>query len=162
MNNNTLPESLMQQALFEDDAHLLKSRGVVRLEGKSASAALQPLISNSLETVGERSVLAYILTETDKILADMFVLSHEGGLLVDCTRVQIPTLLGLLTPHCGKYDVKATDVSVQWRVFGVLPSQSIFNDGTTLIKYPDPRAHMGTRVIAFAKESRKFRMATRE
>jgi hypothetical protein len=144
---NLLSTPDMQQTLYEDDAHLLKSRGVIKLEGKSAPAALQPLITNSLETVGERSVLAYILTDTGKLLADMFVISREQGLLLDCTRSQIPMLLELLMPQCEMFDVTATDVSAQWRVFGILPSQSIFNDATTMIKYLDPRYHMGTRVL---------------
>jgi len=134
----------MRQVLYEDDAHLLNSHGVIRLERKSAPAALQPLITNSLETVGERSVLAYILTEEGKILADMFIIFHENGLLRDCTRSQIPMLLELLLLQCEKFDVTASDVSSQWRVFGILPSQSIFTDATRVIKYPDPRHHMDT------------------
>ena len=147
MSPETRPVTDLQQTLYEDDAHYLKSRGVISICGKSAPDALQPLITNSLESIRERSILAYILTENDKIFADMFIISHDEGLLLDCSRSQLPAILDLLNPRCKKLGATVTDVSDQWRVFCVLPSQSIFMDGTTCIKYSDPRNYMGTRVL---------------
>ncbi len=147
MSGEIVLGTVPQQTLWEDDAHLLMSRGIIRLDGERAAEALQPLVSNSLQNVADRPVLAYVLTDNGAVQADVFVVSHQDGLLVDCSRSQLPALMEMLHPMCETFDATLSDESENWRVFGVLPSQSVFMDGTTLIKYADPRPHMGTRVM---------------
>ncbi|MGI9288669.1 MAG: hypothetical protein ACR2P1_25000 [Pseudomonadales bacterium] len=136
-----------QQHLLEDEAHLLNSRGVIRLLGANAVDAVQPSITNSLDNIEKKSVLAYMLTASGKVFSDLFIISHEAGLLIECTRSLLPNILERLSARCEKHNVTATDESHAWRVFGELPNQSTFDDGTPYKKYIDPRWHMGARIL---------------
>jgi folate-binding Fe-S cluster repair protein YgfZ len=135
------------QYLQQDRAYLLQSRGVIRLRGEQASIALQPLVASSLTDVANRPVLTFVLDEEDYLVADLFVVSHGGDLLLECERSCMTALLELLLPDCEAQDVIAEDVSDQWRVFAELPDQNTFEDGTPYIKYTDPRWHMGCRLL---------------
>ena len=145
--NNTKPVSLPMQGIVEDSAHYLKSRGVIQLLGANAGKAVQSIISNSLETVEKKPVLAYVLSPTGTLVADLFIIKQEEGVLIDCDRKVLVIILDLLAPLCKKYKGKATNISHQWRVFGELPNQSTFDDGTTYIKFKDPRWHLGNRIL---------------
>mgnify|MGYP001564656690 FL=1 len=136
-----------QQSLLEDQAFLLESRGVIRLQGKRGAEALQPLITISLDKVAKKPVLAHVLDDDGFLMIDCFVVSHLEDLLIECDKSLIPKLLELLSPHCEALDVTARDVSLEWRVFAQLPDQTTFDDGSVFIKYVDPRWHMGARVL---------------
>ena len=135
------------QSIIEDKAHYLKSRGIIQLLGANAVKAVQTIISNALETLEKKPVLAYVLSPTDTLVADLFIIKQEEGVLIDCDRKEVANILNLLAPLCEKYKVKATKVSHLWRVFGELPNQSTFDDGTTYIKFKDPRWHLGNRIL---------------
>jgi hypothetical protein len=136
-----------QQSLLEDQAFLLNSRGVIRLQGKRATQALQPLVTTSLENVRKKPVLAHVLDGDGFLMIDLFVVSHQGDLLIETDKSLIPKLLELLSSPCEALDVNARDASVEWRVFAELPDQHTFDDGTAFIKYVDPRWHMGARLL---------------
>jgi len=135
------------QGIIEDKTHNLKSRGVIQLHGANAINMVQSIVSNSLETVDKKPVLAYVLSPTDTLVADLFIIKQEEGALIDCDRKEIDNILNLLATLCEKYKVKATNVSHQWRVFGELPNQKTFEDGTAFIKFKDPRWHLGNRIL---------------
>lgn len=135
------------QSIIEDKAHYLKSRGVIQLLGANTVKAVQTIVSNSLETVEKKPVLAYVLCPTDTLVADLFIIKQEVGVLIECDRKMVENILDLLAPLCKKYKMEATNVSHQWRVFGELPNQSTFDDGTTYIKFKDPRWHLGNRIL---------------
>lgn len=135
------------QFLLEDESFLLNSRGVIQLTGDQALQALAPLTTKSLNNAKKSAVLAYTLTEAGKLFADLFIVPHEDSLLIDCPRCLIPDILQQLSPHCSALDVKADDVSSDWRVFGELPDQTTYNDGSLFINYKDPRWHMGARTL---------------
>lgn len=135
------------QTLFEDEAHLLKSRSVIRLEGAAAWRALQPLLSRSLERIDERPALAYMLSQTGEVQADLFIVAHDDGLMLDCESAQAGHLLDALAPTCRTFGVSPADVTSEWRVFGILPSQSVVRCSSVVISYADPRMHMGTRAM---------------
>lgn len=141
-----------QQFLLEDQAFLLASRGVVRLQGGRAAQALQPLLSISLDKiyqnkVSNKAALAHVLDDGGFLMIDCFVVNYLDDLLIECDKSLIATLLQLLAPHCEDLDVSAQDVSAEWSVFAHLPDQNIFDDGSEFIKYVDPRWHMGVRVL---------------
>jgi folate-binding Fe-S cluster repair protein YgfZ len=142
------------QYLQQDRAYLLQSRGVIRLRGEQASHALQPLVASSLTDVASRSVFASVLNEEDCLVADLFVVSYQGDLLIECEKSCVTGLLELLLAGCEALDVIALDVSDQWRVFAELPDQKTFEDGTSFIKYTDPRWHMGCRLLRPASAPR--------
>lgn len=135
------------QNLFQDQAYLLESRGVVKLGGERAAETLHPLLTVSLANVTKKPVLAYILDEGGYLLADVFVLSREDGLLLECEKSFIPGLLELLSPLCEDAGLSARDCSDQWRVLAELPDQSTLKGGGQYIKYADPRWHMGARLL---------------
>jgi hypothetical protein len=145
------------QHLLEDEAYLLESRGVIRLRGAKAVPVLQTLVASSLADVAKRPVLTCVLDEEGYIVADLFVVSHEGDLLVDCEKQFVSALLELLSPTCEELGVSANNVSDRWRVFAELPDQSTFEDGIPYIKYADPRWHMGHRVLRPASSPRSSR-----
>lgn len=145
------------QHLLEDEAYLLESRGVIRLRGEQAVPALQALVASSLADVARRALLTCVLDEEGYIVADLFVVSHEGDLLVDCEKQVVTALLALLSPMCEEHGVSASDVSDRWRVFAELPDQNTFEDGIPYIKYADPRWHMGYRVLRPASLPRSGR-----
>lgn len=148
-----LAQSAMQH-LLEDEAYLLESRGVIRLRGEQAVPALQTLVASSLAEVSRRPILTCVLDEEGFLVADLFVVSHEGDLLIDCEKQFVTALLALLSPTCEEQGVTANNVSEQWRVFAELPDQNTFDDGIPFIKYTDPRWHMGCRVLRPASASR--------
>lgn len=134
------------ETLFEDDAHLLTSRSVIKIEGDNASKALQPLLSNSLADVKKGAVFAYVLTPAGGIRADVFVVWHEDSLLVDCSTAQASYLLEKLRRRAANCGVTVTDAADSWRVLGILPSQGANREGS-FVKYADPRLHMGARLM---------------
>jgi hypothetical protein len=136
-----------QQSLLEDQAFLLESRGVIRLQGKRAAQALQPLVTISLNNLTNKPVLAHVLDDDGFLMIDFFVVSHQDDLLIETDKSLISTLLELLSPHCEAMDVTAREVSIEWRVLAELPDQNTFDDGSAFIKYVDPRWHMGARVL---------------
>jgi hypothetical protein len=145
------------QHLLEDEAFLLESRGVIRLHGEQAVPALQTLVASSLADVTRRPLLTCVLDEDGYLVADLFVVSHEGDLLIDCEKLFVTALLALLSPICEEQGVSADNVSDQWRVFAELPDQNTFEDGIPYIKYADPRWHMGYRLLRPASASRSSR-----
>lgn len=144
------------QHLLEDEAFLLESRGVIRLRGEQAVQALQTLVASSLAEI-TRPVLTCILDEEGYLVADLFVVSHEGDLLIECEKQFVTALLALLSPACKEQGVSASNVSDRWRVFAELPDQNTFEDGIPFIKYADPRWHMGYRVLRPASAPRSSR-----
>ena len=144
------------QNLLQDEAYPLQSRGVVKLEGEDALEALQSLCSNSLANVNSKAVLSYILDEENYLLADVFVVSHDGGLLVECEKTFIAPLLELLSLYCDGADLSAIDCSDQWRVLAEGPDQSTFKEGGAYIKYVDPRWHMGARLLRPASDAPSY------
>jgi len=143
-----------QQSLLEDEAFLLESRGVVRLRGKRAVEALQPLVTTSLDHISTKPVLAYVLDDDGFLMIDLFVVSHSEDLLIETDISFIPNLMELLAPHCEALGVMAEDSSSEWRVFAELPNQKTFDDGSPFLKYADPRWHMGARVLRHASTAK--------
>lgn len=136
-----------QQSLLEDQAFLLNSRGVIRLQGERATEALQPIVTTSLENVGKKPVLAHVLDEDGFLMIDLFVVSHQEDLLIETDKSLIPKLLKLLASPCDALNVTVHDAGLEWRVFAELPGQDTFDDGTAFIRYVDPRWHMGARLL---------------
>ncbi|HAB37260.1 MAG TPA: hypothetical protein DCE52_04530 [Rhodobacteraceae bacterium] len=153
-----------QQYLCEDSAHYLESRGVIQLVGEGAAQALQPLVITCLAGVSENPLLTYILSEQGHIFADLFVIqdarvsadgtlhkapSHDDScsLLLECSRSLLEQITEKLAPLCKERGVLIKDISEKWRVFAELPDQSTFKEVQPYIKYPDPRVHMGRRLL---------------
>jgi hypothetical protein len=145
------------QHLLEDEAFLLESRGVIRLRGEQAVPALEALVASSLAEVLRRPLLTCVLDEEGYLVADLFVVSHEGDLLIECEKQFVAALLALLSPICDRQGVSANNVSDRWRVFAELPDQNTFEDGIPYIKYADPRWHMGHRLLRPASTPRSSR-----
>ena len=145
------------QNLLQDEAYLLASRGVIRLRGDGALAALQSLVSRSLAELPDKPLFACVLDEEGLLLADLFIVGHEGDLLLDCERSAIEALLALLSADCEARGISAVDASDEWRVFGELPDQATFKDGGFYIRYVDPRWHMGARLLRPASGPQSYR-----
>ncbi len=69
---------------------LLPERAVVAVEGDDRVAFLQGLVSNDVESVRPgQAVWTALLTAQGKWLADFFVFTDGGILLLDCESAQI-------------------------------------------------------------------------
>ena len=145
--SGTEQASAPMQSLLQDEAYLLASRGVIRLSGEGALDVVQAIVSGSLASVGSRSALAYVLDEDGCILADLFVVSHNEALLLECEQSAIEAVMVLLSDAADARGVAVVDASADWQVFGELPNQSTFKEGGFFIRYADPRWHMGARLL---------------
>lgn len=135
------------QSLLQDEAYLLASRGVIRLGGEGALEVVQGIASASLASVASGSALVYVLDEEGCILADLFVVSHNEELLLECEHSAIEALITLLSTAADARGVAVVDASADWQVFGELPNQSTFKEFGFYIRYADPRWHMGARLL---------------
>jgi tRNA-modifying protein YgfZ len=78
----------------------LPERGVIAVEGDDRVAFLQGLVSNDIESVRPgQAVWTALLTAQGKWLADFFVFSDGGILLLDCESAQIPMLIQRLSRY---------------------------------------------------------------
>jgi folate-binding protein YgfZ len=78
----------------------LPDRGVLAVEGEDRVAFLQGLVSNDIEAAHPgTAVWAALLTAQGKWLADFFVFSHNGALLLDCEAEQVPFLAQRLSRY---------------------------------------------------------------
>ena len=82
------------------DLTLLPERGVIAVEGDDRVAFLQGLVSNDIESVRPgQAVWTALLTAQGKWLADFFVFTDGGILLLDCENAQIPMLIQRLSRY---------------------------------------------------------------
>ena len=78
----------------------LPERGVIAVEGDDRVAFLQGLVSNDIESVRPgQAVWTALLTAQGKWLADFFVFTDGGILLLDCESAQIPMLIQRLSRY---------------------------------------------------------------
>ena len=78
----------------------LPERGVIAVEGDDRVAFLQGLVSNDIESVRPgQAVWTALLTAQGKWLADFFVFTDAGMLLLDCENAQIPMLIQRLSRY---------------------------------------------------------------
>jgi hypothetical protein len=76
----------------------LPNRAVLAIEGEDRIPFLQGLVSNDVTAAAPGSaVWAALLTPQGKWLADFFIFSDSGRLLLDCERTQRPMLLRQLS-----------------------------------------------------------------
>jgi hypothetical protein len=113
----------------------LPERGVIAVEGEDRVAFLQGLVSNDMERVRPgQAVWTALLTAQGKWLADFFVFTDGGMLLLDCESTQIPMLIQRLSRY--RLRMKANLRSVpDLRVYVTWPIRP--NVGG--IASPDPR-----------------------
>ena len=142
-----VPNPAAMQSLLQDEAYLLASRGVIRLRGEGAVNALQRLVVSSLADISRQAVYTLLLDQANCLFADLFVVEHQGDLLLECELEAMDALVEKLQPLCDAQSVEVADATDQWRVFAELPDQSTFKDGGEYIRYVDPRWHMGARLL---------------
>ena len=97
-------------------AHL-PARGVVEVAGADRVAFLQGLVSNDVEQAAPgRAVWAALLTPQGKWLADFFILSDGGRLLLDCERAQAAVLMQKLARFRLRAKIDLADRSAEFFV----------------------------------------------
>jgi len=134
-------------SLLEDDAHLLKSRAVLRLAAEQAPA-LQKMFTAPLDRLESDCVFALHVDDEGIIVADVFILRSESDVLIDCDGEDVFALKESLA-NAG---ISAEDVSGDWRVFAELPNQSTSSNGPPFIRVSDPRRReLGARVYRRAE-----------
>jgi folate-binding protein YgfZ len=78
----------------------LPERGVIAVEGDDRVDFLQGLVSNDIDSVRPgKAVWTALLTAQGKWLADFFVFTDGGTLLLDCETAQIPMLIQRLSRY---------------------------------------------------------------
>src|SRR3712207_2289574 len=96
---------------------LLPDRGALEVAGEDRVAFLQGLVSNDVaEAAPDRAVWAALLTPQGKWLADFFVFSDGGRLLLDCERAQAPILAARLSRFRLRSRVSLRDASGEFAV----------------------------------------------
>jgi folate-binding Fe-S cluster repair protein YgfZ len=139
---STTAELGVREPLVEDEAHHLKSRAVLRLEGGQLPV-LQDLVTASLDGLERGCVFALHLDDEGTILADIFVVQSEGEVLLDCGGEDASALRERLVGA----GLSVQDVTGEWRVFAELPNQSTAPDGPAFVRVSDPRRReLGARV----------------
>jgi hypothetical protein len=133
--------------LVEDDAHLLKSRSVLRCDAAQVPA-LQGVFTASLEPLEKGCVFALHVDDEGTVLADAFLVKSEDDVLIDSAREDRAALEARL----GNAGIRAQDVSNEWRVFAELPNQPAFEGGPACVRVSDPRRReLGARVYRRAE-----------
>lgn len=130
-------------------AHL-ETRAVLRLSGEDVRHFLQNLITADLEVVDAKgSGFAALLTPQGKILFDFFLLSVDGGYLLDAPKDVAADLLKRLIFYKLRAKVEITDVSDTHVVFASWGERSV--DNISALNMTDPRvAALGTRFYGTA------------
>lgn len=96
---------------------MLKSRGVLRIEGPDARAFLQGLISNDVNKVSPtRAIYATFLTPQGRFLHDFFIAEAGGALLFDCEAARLDDLKRRLGMFKLRSKVAIADVSAIFAV----------------------------------------------
>jgi tRNA-modifying protein YgfZ len=125
----------------------LPCRAVLTIEGEDRVPYLQGLVSNDVAAAGPgRAVWAALLTPQGKWLADFFIFSDDGRLLLDCEREQAPDLLRRLSRYRlrSKVTLSATDDLAVYAAWDGTPD-------VPAIAAPDPRLpEAGWRVLSAA------------
>jgi folate-binding protein YgfZ len=124
----------------------LTDRGVVELTGEDRVAFLQGLVSNDVKQAAPgRAVWAALLTPQGKWLADFFILSEGGRLLLDCETAQAAMLVKTLGRYRLRSKVTLRDISAEMTVHVAWGETPLV--GAVLA--PDPRLpEAGWRVLA--------------
>lgn len=132
------------ELLIEDDAYLLTSRVILRLRGRKAREPLLECLTNGIPDPASGAIYGVSVYADGCVSGDLFLISDGDDLLVDCDRSQTHDWIDRIQKHGGE----VIDESEEWRVFGLLNNQSVFDDGTPYIRYADPRRHeLGSRVL---------------
>lgn len=131
-------------------AHL-PGRGVIEVAGEDRVGFLQGLVSNDVsEAEPGRAVWAALLTPQGKWLADFFILSDAGRLLLDCEQTEAAALVQRLSRFRLRSNVSIRNVSTEYAVYaawGGMPDPP----GAAIVA-PDPRLpEAGWRILAAAK-----------
>jgi folate-binding protein YgfZ len=128
---------------------LLADRGVVAVGGEDRVAFMQGLVSNDVaEAAPGRAVWAALLTAQGKWLADFFILTDGGRLLLDCERAQAPMIVQRLMRYRLRARVELHDLAGALHVHAAWDGPPpALPEGT--IAAPDPRLpSAGWRIIA--------------
>lgn len=98
-------------------AHL-PERGVVALAGKDRVGFLQGLVSNDIPAVAPgNAVWAALLSPQGKWVADFFVLTDGGRLLLDCERDQASDIIARLSRYKLRSQVELRAISGELSVY---------------------------------------------
>ena len=120
----------------------LPSRAVIEVSGDDRVSFLQGLVSNDVEEVAPgRAVWAALLTPQGKWLADFFILSDGGRLLLDCEAGQAAMLAQRLSRFRlrAKVAVQPVPLLVYAAWGGVAPDAGPDAGPNISIVAPDPR-----------------------
>jgi tRNA-modifying protein YgfZ len=123
----------------------LPERGVIAVEGDDRVTFLQGLVSNDIESVRPgRVVWTALLTAQGKWLADFFVFTDGGILLLDCESAQIPMLIQRLSRYRLRMKASLRAVS-DLGVYVAWPTRPDVGG----IASPDPRlANFAWRILS--------------
>lgn len=124
----------------------LHDRFIIAISGEDSRSFLQGIISNDIYKVtATDAIYALILTPQGKYLHDLFIIEHEGKLLLDVAAGRMPELLRKLAMYKLRSKVIITDESEH---YAVIASQDELSSFPQAISYIDPRSElMGVRAI---------------
>ena len=127
-------------------AHL-PDRGVVEVTGEDRVAFLQGLVSNDVAGAAPgNAVFAALLTPQGKWVADFFLLSDDGRLLLDCGPGQAGVLIQRLSRYRLRSKAALRDASAEFAVHAGWGDEPL-PEG--VVAAPDPRlAEAGWRALA--------------
>lgn len=151
---------------MDKGASLLVDRGVIKIEGREATAFLHRLATNSMLGIrpGEGRYAA-ILTPQGKLLFDFFVVplpeGPEAGYLLDCVADQVPGLQKKLAFHRLRAKIEIEDLSDKLGVAALWgDTEPRAFDG---VGFADPRMPgLGFRAIAAPADLAKFATSPQE
>ena len=98
-------------------------RRLIRIEGDDAKPFLQNLITNDIGKLASGLIYSALLTPQGKFMADFFVVSLGGKLLIDVDEKLADSLMGRLSLYKMRADIRIEFVDIQvTRGIGEVPS----------------------------------------
>lgn len=135
---------------------LFDNRAIISVCGTDQVSFLQGIVTQDVANLTDgTSCYGALLTPQGKLIADFFVIRHQGNLLLDCAAGIAETLLKRLKLYKLRARVDVTDATFAWRV-GAIWSQdaqpvSLTPDG--LASHDDPRlTSLGQRLLVAADQ----------
>ena len=122
---------------------LLTNRRIIQASGADVAGLLQDLLSCNMESLDERPIIwGFLLTPQGRFLHEIFVLKHDGRLLLDVQADQVESFLKRLKLYTLKRDA-VFELLEHWAVAGAV--NTLENNAHLTVS--DPRLEsMGRRL----------------
>ncbi len=142
---------------------ILDDRSILFISGKDTYSFLQGLITNNVPTydpvLQANAKFSALLTPQGKILFDFFLITTEGGYLIDVSSQLAEELLTKLLFYRLRADVQIRDISESMKIVAVWDGKADLRSSG--LCFEDPRfAPLGQRLVLTQNEFEEYKSDT--